>query len=149
GAAEVREADVPDSSRRWLTTACTVAVALMAGAWVPGVALGQEPAASAAVSAPVDGAAADVAADRAGDSACAVHWGGREDAIEAFLREAPVVRFEDIPIGVTKPRRGYFAEGSPVGSMAWKVHPFKRRGFRESHRAEVAAYRLSRLLGLD
>ncbi len=82
---------------------------------------------------------------------CSHRWVGREGEIEAFLREAPVVRFEDIPIGVTKPRRGFFAEGALVGSMAWKVLPpaASRRGFEESHRAEIAAYRLSRLLGMD
>lgn len=137
------EADVPGSSRRWLTTTFTVTMAVLAGAAVPGVAVGQGATADGVV------APTSLALPTIGGTECTVHWRGREDAIEAFLREAPVERFEDIPVGVTRPRRGYFAEGSPVGSIAWKVHPPRQRGYRESHRAEVAAYRLSRLLGLD
>jgi hypothetical protein len=83
---------------------------------------------------------------------CSHWWLGHEADIEAFLREAPVVRVEDIPVGVTKPRRAYFEDGALVGSMAWKVLTPKpgqrRRGYEESHKAEIAAYRLSRLLGM-
>lgn len=83
---------------------------------------------------------------------CSHWWVGREAEIEAFLGTAPVVRVEDIPIGITKPRRAYFEDGALVGSMAWKVLTQKpgqrRRGYEESHKAEIAAYRLSRLLGM-
>lgn len=80
---------------------------------------------------------------------CAHWWVGHEEAIERVLLTGEVERMEAIPVGVTKPRRAFFADGSLVGSMAWKVMPpHKRRGFDESHRAEVAAYRLSRLLDL-
>lgn len=110
----------------------------------PVAVLAQAPATRAAASPPTATPTDDDAL------ACSYDWRGREEAIEAVLREAPVERFEKIPVGVTKPRRGYFAEGTPVRSIAWKVIPRDRpRGFAESHRAEVAAYRLSRLLGLD
>lgn len=99
-------------------------------------------AASSALHAPVEAAEPEVS--------CSYRWVGYEADIEAFLQTAPIVRVENIPIGVTKPRRAYFEDGSLVGSMAWKVLPqYRRRGFSESHKAEIAAYRLSRLLGMD
>lgn len=97
--------------------------------------------------------AALITASLATDAAprlCSHWWVGREAEIEAFLGSAPVMRVEDIPIGITKPRRAYFEDGALVGSMAWKVLrriPGKR-GYEESHKAEIAAYRLSRLLGM-
>ncbi|MBA2355463.1 MAG: hypothetical protein H0V80_12430 [Acidobacteria bacterium] len=77
-------------------------------------------------------------------------WVGREGEIEQFLRTAPVERFTDIPVGITKPRRAHFAPGGLAGSMAWK--PLTRgmlHGKMESYTSEIAAYRLSRALGLD
>lgn len=77
-------------------------------------------------------------------------WLGREDEIEAYLRSAPVTHFKDIPVGITKPQRGYFAPGGPVRSMAWKPLPEQvLHGKFESYRSEIAAYLLSRHLGLD
>src|SRR5688500_11390167 len=52
--------------------------------------------------------------------ACAKTWIGREAEIEAFLRTAPFDRMEDVPIGVTKPKRVYFKAPGPVASAAWK-----------------------------
>lgn len=124
--------------RRWRTGIVAVAMGIAQGtlAWP---AAAQTPATSAAMaSAPAPGAPA---------TGCSYHWVGREAEIEAFLETAPIVRVEDIPIGVTKPRRAFFEDGSLVGSMAWKVlRQDRRRGFPENHRAEIAAYRLSRLL---
>ena len=65
------------------------------------------------------------------------------------MRTATIVRFTDIPVGVTKPQRAYLAPGGPVGSMAWKPLPTGMlHGKMESYRSEIAAYRLSRHLGL-
>ncbi len=76
-------------------------------------------------------------------------WRGHEDAIEAYLRDAPITHFKDIPVGITKPRRGYFEPGGPVRSMAWKPIPTGMlHGKMESYRSEIAAYELSRYLGL-
>ncbi len=76
-------------------------------------------------------------------------WLGHEAAIEAALRTAPIVRFEDIPVGVTNPRRAYLAPGGPVSSFAWKpLTPGIRHGKMESYRSEIAAYLLSRHLGI-
>ncbi len=77
-------------------------------------------------------------------------WRGREREIEEFLRTAPITHFKDIPVGITKPQRGYFAPGGLAGSMAWKpLRDQVLHGKMESYRSEIAAYLLSRHLGLD
>lgn len=76
-------------------------------------------------------------------------WKGREAEIEDFLRTAPVTRVEDVPIGVTHPRRAYLAAGGPAESFAWKtIPPGLHKGFWDSYRSEIAAYELDKLLGL-
>ena len=42
------------------------------------------------------------------EATCAVTWVGREAEFEAYLRTAEFTRMEDVPVGVTKPRRGFF-----------------------------------------
>lgn len=98
------------------------------------------PASSVLVSAPVAASA----------PATPYPWRGREAEIEAFLREAPITHFKDIPVGITKPRRAYFAPGGAASSMAWKpLSPGLLHGKMESYKSEIAAYLLSRHLGLD
>jgi hypothetical protein len=81
--------------------------------------------------------------------ACSRVWIGHEVDIERVLAEGRVVRMEAVPIGVTKPQRGYFDAGSPVARFAWKALPPQRRaGYNESYKAEIAAYHLDRLLDL-
>ena len=77
-------------------------------------------------------------------------WVGHYAEYEQFLREATVERTEDIPVGVTKPKRVFFAPGGLVKSAAVKYLPMGQRGgFWEAHKSEIAAYELDRLLGLD
>lgn len=77
-------------------------------------------------------------------------WRGREREIEEFLRTGPITHFKDIPVGITKPQRGYFAPGGLASSMAWKpLGNQVMHGKMESYRSEIAAYLLSRYLGLD
>jgi hypothetical protein len=77
-------------------------------------------------------------------------WPGHYAELEQYLREAPREKMEDIPVGVTKPKRLYFAPGGPVKSAAVKFLPMGQRGgFWESHRSEIAAYELDKLLGLE
>jgi len=142
-----------------MTTLAALSVLLLAGApgWAqapvqaPPPAL-LVPAATASMPAVQSAVTALGVATETARRSCSHWWVGREAEIEAFLGSAPVVRVEDIPIGITKPRRAYFEDGSLVGSMAWKVLTQKpgqrRRGYEESHKAEIAAYRLSRLLGM-
>jgi hypothetical protein len=104
----------------------------------------QAVAASAITSAP------SVAAAGGAASANPYTWQGREREIEDFLRTAPITHFKDIPVGITKPQRGYFAPGGPASSMAWKpLNDQVMHGKMESYRSEIAAYLLSRHLGLD
>jgi hypothetical protein len=84
-----------------------------------------------------------------GAALCSLTWVGQETAIEDFLKSAKVAKFEQVPVGVTKPQRARFEPGSPVGSAAWKpLAPSYRSGYRESYKAEVAAYALDRLLDM-
>jgi hypothetical protein len=77
-------------------------------------------------------------------------WIGRYAEFEEFLRTAPIERIEKVPIGVTKPERGFFAPGGLAASAAIKHLPTGRRsGFWESYKSEIAAYQVDRLLGLD
>jgi hypothetical protein len=76
-------------------------------------------------------------------------WAGRDAEFEAFIATAPVDHFEDVPLGVTHPRRAFFAPGSLVDSVAWKVLPPGRvTGYWESYKSEIAAYELDKLLGM-
>ena len=52
---------------------------------------------------------------------CSRSWVGNESAIEDFMRKADIQKLEDVPIGVTKPRRAVFAPGGPVARAAWKA----------------------------
>ena len=77
-------------------------------------------------------------------------WLGKNAEYEEFLRKAPFVKFSDVPIGVTRPKRGYFAPGGLVESAAWKILPPGRpHGYWESYKSEIAAYELDKLLGMD
>jgi hypothetical protein len=81
---------------------------------------------------------------------CALTWLGQEREIETFLESAKVARFEQVPVGVTKPFRARFEPGSLVASAAWKpLSPSYRSGYRESYKAELAAYALDRLLEMN
>lgn len=80
---------------------------------------------------------------------CSVSWTGREAEIEEFLHQGTITRLENVPIGVTKPRRAIFESGGPVARAAWKaLPPSYKSGFRESYKAEIAAYLLDRLLDM-
>jgi hypothetical protein len=77
-------------------------------------------------------------------------WLGRAQEFEEFLVSAELDRLEEIPVGVTKPQRGYFGAGGLVESMSWKaIKPGRYNGFWESYRSEIAAYELDKLLDLQ
>jgi len=77
-------------------------------------------------------------------------WLGRHAEFEEYLRTAAIERVEKVPIGVTKPERGFFAPGGLARSAAVKHLPMgQRSGFWEAHKSEIAAYQVDRLLGLD
>jgi hypothetical protein len=77
-------------------------------------------------------------------------WVGRYAEFEEFIKTADIDRFENVPIGVTKPKRAYFRPGGMVESVAWKVLPPGRpQGYWESYKSEIAGYELDKLLQLD
>ena len=77
-------------------------------------------------------------------------WIGRYGEFEEFLKTAPIVRMQDIGVGVTHPRRAFFAPGGPAASAIVKnLAPGVHGGFWDSYKSEIAAYELDRLLGLD
>ncbi len=77
-------------------------------------------------------------------------WQGREAEIEAILRHGEILLMEQIGRGVTDPHRVTLLYEGQRARAVWKPLPFRRQdGVRESWAAEVAAYRLSRHLGID
>jgi hypothetical protein len=91
---------------------------------------------------------AQVAVPAAEPGKCSLVWHGHDAEIEQLLMTGKVDKLEDVPIGVTKPQRGTF-ENSPH-RFAWKpLRPGYSKGFMESYKAEIAAYKLDRMLGLE
>src|SRR5689334_5841305 len=87
-----------------------------------------------------------VAVPSADPGKCSLTWPGFEDQIEKQLTEGKVLKMEDVPIGVTKPQRATLESGS---RFAWKpLQPGYNKGFMESYKAEIAAYKLDRMLDL-
>jgi hypothetical protein len=68
--------------------------------------------------------------------------------IEEFLKTAEIVRFEDIPEGVTKPIRLFLKQGDVEGSGAWKNPRGMQKGHLEGWQYEIAAYEMDKLLEL-
>lgn len=94
-------------------------------------------------------AAAVAGANVAAARTSARTWTGRTEEIENFLRTAPIERIAEVPIGVTKPKRAYFAAGGLVESAAWKIlPPGRHNGFWDSYKSEMAAYELDKLLAM-
>ena len=77
-------------------------------------------------------------------------WVGRAAEIEDYMRTAKVIKIAKVPVGVTNPRRAYLEPGGPVESIAFKpIAPGIYGGFWESYKAEIAAYEIDKLLGLE
>ena len=77
-------------------------------------------------------------------------WIGQTPRIEAALKSAEIVRFEDIGTGVTRPRRAYLAPDGVLESFTWKpLPPGRRGGYWESYKSEIAAYELDKRLALN
>ena len=96
----------------------------------------------------IAGSGRQATAEAPPSSNCSLTWIGRETEIEAFLTSAKVLNVEDVPIGVTNPQRATLEPG-PVARFTWKpISPGYRRGYMESYRSEIAAYKLDRMLDL-
>jgi hypothetical protein len=132
------------ASRLVLGGALATAVAAAATA-APGAAQ-----ASAATPPPAPSAVPAAPATAAATAAGAKVWLGRSAEFEEYLKTAPIENIGDIPIGVTKPKRAFFAKGGLAGSAALKYLPSGiKSGFWEAYKSEIAAYKLDRILGLD
>lgn len=90
------------------------------------------------------------ATQSSGEAVNAKIWIGRAQEFEDYLKNAEVVRMEEIPVGVTKPSRCYLTAGGLCESMSWKpIKAGRYRGFWESYQAEIAAYELDKLLDMQ
>ena len=80
---------------------------------------------------------------------CSIVWAGHESEVEQMLATGKVLKIEDVPIGVTKPQRATL-DGESAMRFAWKpLTPGYSKGFMESYKAEIAAYKLDRMLGMN
>jgi len=77
-------------------------------------------------------------------------WIGRYADYEEFLKTAAIEHLEDVGMGVTKPRRAFFASGSLAASAITKhLPPGRQQGYWESYKSEIAAYELDKLLAME
>jgi hypothetical protein len=77
-------------------------------------------------------------------------WIGHAAEIEEYLRTVQMLKFEDLSVGVTKPKKAFLPEGGPMKYLVWKVIPPGRyAGYWESYQGEIAAYEIDKLLGLN
>jgi hypothetical protein len=77
-------------------------------------------------------------------------WLDEQTTFEEWLQTAEIQEMEDVGEGVTKPTRVTLKQGDIVFRAIYK--PLKRgrhKGYWESYQAEVAAYELDKMLGLD
>ena len=77
-------------------------------------------------------------------------WLGHAAEIESYLKTVQMLKFEDLSVGVTKPKRAFLPEGGPMKYLAWKmIPPARYDGYWESYRSEIAAYELDKILELN
>lgn len=77
-------------------------------------------------------------------------WSGRHDEIETLLQVGAVIERSRIGVGVTNPWKVTLERGGDRADAVWKpLVENPSATYNESWRAEVAAYRLNRYLGLD
>ncbi|MBI4476822.1 MAG: hypothetical protein HY654_06585 [Acidobacteria bacterium] len=77
-------------------------------------------------------------------------WVDDRAVLEEFIRTARVERVQEIGMGVTNPKRAYFAPGGPIASASWKpIRPGRYSGHWENYKSEIAAYELDKLLGMN
>ncbi len=80
-------------------------------------------------------------------------------AAEEFLKNAEIIKMEDIPVGITDPLKVTLTDGYMTVHAIWKTIDEEERierlenrvpeiGFTDSYKHEIAAYELDKLLGL-
>jgi hypothetical protein len=98
----------------------------------------------------VIGVGADPVLAQQSAAACSRVWLGHEAEFEQAIRTGTVAGMESVPVGVTKPQRARLDSSTPVASFTWKpLKPGYKKGYMESYKAEIAAYELDKMLGLQ
>lgn len=81
---------------------------------------------------------------------CPMDWIGRSAEVEDMLLTADVVSVEDVGMGVTKPSKTVLQKDGTEFAAAFKpIQKGRQGGFWESYEAEIAAYELDKMLGLN
>jgi len=103
-----------------------------------------------ALALPLLQAASQTPATTTGPAATSKIWVGRHDAFEQFLRTAEIVEAREIPRSTTRPKHAFFAPGGlAAGAIIKSINPDLSDTHFDSHRSEIAAYELDKLLGMD
>ena len=77
-------------------------------------------------------------------------WIGKTAELETYLKSVKMVKFEDLSVGVTKPKKAHLPPGGPMQYLAWKmIPPGRYGGYWESYQSEIAAYELDKVLELN
>lgn len=77
-------------------------------------------------------------------------WIGKEKDYERFLEKAEIVSVEDIGTGINQPKRVTLRQGAMELHAVWKpIQRGPKEWAWESFEAEVAAYQMDRVLGLQ
>jgi len=77
-------------------------------------------------------------------------WVGHHAEFEQFLKTAEIAKMADISKGVTGPRHVFFTPGGlAAGAITKAITPSRSAPFYDSHRSEIAAYELDKLLEMD
>lgn len=77
-------------------------------------------------------------------------WIGRNAEIEAYMRSVQILKFDDLSVGVTKPKKAHLPPGGPMAYLVWKmIPPGRPSGAWESYKNEIAAYELDKVLELN
>jgi hypothetical protein len=81
---------------------------------------------------------------------CPIDWVGRAGEIEQMLLTAEPVSVEDVGMGVTKPSKVVLRkDGVEIGAAFKPIQRGRQKGFWESYEAEIAAYELDKILGMN
>jgi hypothetical protein len=76
-------------------------------------------------------------------------WPGFRVAFEDLLKNAEVVSFEELAMGVATAKRVHLKKDEVELRAVWRPYPPSGDGAQRSYRAEIAAYELDKMLGLN
>lgn len=79
------------------------------------------------------------------------HWAERASEYEELLLNSQIIAIEDVGSGVTKPKKVVLkvADGGILKAVFKPISRGRQRGYWESYEAEVVAYELDKLMGLQ